>query len=269
MPWCPFQYNPQLKSCGSIEAWLRLSRSTINFCPIRNWKVAAPLKRMTTKLIQHRLTDNPQLKSCGSIEAIATMTMILMMMMTIRNWKVAAPLKHPTQHTITPTPSAIRNWKVAAPLKLTHVGESLSVYGPIRNWKVAAPLKLVSGINTDIFFVPAIRNWKVAAPLKLGNYKTRYIHHTNNPQLKSCGSIEAPLRPLWRLRSFCNPQLKSCGSIEATSDEMLTWWCWHQSATEKLRLHWSKGVRLFVRLDYLQSATEKLRLHWSGAVCLS
>ena len=86
---------------------------------------------------------------------------------------------------------------------------------------------------------PAIRNWKVAAPLKL------------------------VLGLVALMVLLFNPQLKSCGSIEAKNEH----WCFassqDQSATEKLRLHWSPSDCLRVAGVDIQSATEKLRLHWS------
>ena len=84
-----------------------------------------------------------------------------------------------------------------------------------------------------------------------------------NPQLKSCGSIEG----LFTIKSGFffsdNPQLKSCGSIEGLMTEFPHGHFWQQSATEKLRLHWRfQNCALSQNPVFGQSATEKLRLHW-------
>ena len=87
----------------------------------------------------------------------------------------------------------------------------------IRNWKVAAPLKpsLLLCLRIQL---PPIRNWKVAAPLKPECRNVIRDINTGNPQLKSCGSIEADNNPTSPTPLQFNPQLKSCGSIEARHD---------------------------------------------------
>ena len=161
-----------------------------------------------------------------------------------------------------------------------------------------------------------IRNWKVAAPLKAG-IDIDELPIVSNPQLKSCDSIEGsmgrmflrshstilnwkvatPLKEewfkcmLWTL--IFNPQLKSCGSIEGIIHSVEHVLKTKQSATEKLRLHWSNRILLAFITDYYnpqlkscgsiegiihsvehvlktkQSATEKLRLHWSNRILLA
>ena len=162
-----------------------------------------------------------------------------------------------------------------------------------------------------------IRNWKVAAPLKADRCVWWYIDPQDNPQLKSCGSIEGYVKSRVERLIFGNPQLKSCGSIEGSYRfEFPTAAKLQQSATEKLRLHWRIGyiyqtsrpflsirnwkvaaplkvyiplqrVRIFIAIRnwkvaaplkgdkiqargyslFHQSATEKLRLHWR-TLCL-
>ena len=231
---------------------------------IRNWKVAAPLKLEWWYLCPSPPIINPQLKSCGSIEAFLGYTFLFVCLTTIRNWKVAAPLKQSTDYFDgISTSSTIRNWKVAAPLKLVLNGVNAIMFwnnpqlkscGSIeaihchwhrhhyRHQSATEKLRLhwsTCGLCQDQGKKPSIRNWKVAAPLKR--------------------MFEVPL---WQ-KTGDNPQLKSCGSIEAPTTLRMSWICCKQSATEKLRLHWSSNMGYSIDLNDKQSATEKLRLHWS------
>ena len=140
-PECPFDSNPQLKSCGSIEAGNNSCKSIWHYSAIRNWKVAAPLKvsvfsevaiihpairnwkvaaplKVKGRFFRRIITTfNPQLKSCGSIEGSivcqppsrATYNPQL---------KSCGSIEGRARHTQPIIRQAsIRNWKVAAPLK--------------------------------------------------------------------------------------------------------------------------------------------------------
>ena len=181
---------------------------------------------------------NPQLKSCGSIEATWVGSTVHSLHLPIRNWKVAAPLKPWTLWKSKNGTRSIRNWKVAAPLKL----QSL----------INSP----DGTNTQSATEKLRLHWstlKSLSALKCTPF---------NPQLKSCGSIEAESSCTIPLFTDSNPQLKSCGSIEA---EM------NVAALSKLAVirNWKVAAPLKpnwyndLQNRQQQSATEKLRLHWS------
>ena len=167
--------NPQLKSCGSIEARCTYLTKLNKSQTIRNWKVAAPLKQKKKEKKVLSIVHNPQLKSCGSIEASPNFGTGKWGWKTIRNWKVAAPLKRKwcwlgRRYKI----STIRNWKVAAPLKLK-VSTNCSgctTYNP--QLKSCGSIEAKSVSNQNILFSTTIRNWKVAAPLKQYDVKFHY-----------------------------------------------------------------------------------------------
>ena len=134
--------NPQLKSCGSIEAGLDLFIYPSILTTIRNWKVAAPLKLDFLSLKLSKSSFNPQLKSCGSIEATGIKTKLY-------QWFYQSATEKLRLH-----------WS--------------NGYPPSNNKKALT-----------------IRNWKVAAPLKHRRHWCHQLDQDANPQLKSCGSIEA------------------------------------------------------------------------------
>ena len=255
------QKNPQLKSCGSIEAMSSISLPVV--FPINpQLKSCGSIEADSITAAIFCFLLNPQLKSCGSIEAISTQQEVLQIT-SIRNWKVAAPLKPMVSIRLIPFITPIRNWKVAAPLKQNLVFW-IQQYLDQQSATEKLRLHWSSGMAGAMTAVrPTIRNWKVAAPLKRDWVPRGLAAPKYNPQLKSCGSIEASSSPLCAYANLPNPQLKSCGSIEARLSSSGLSGSEVQSATEKLRLHWSVLFAVVCICQFAQSATEKLRLHWS------
>ena len=230
--------NPQLKSCGSIEAyilgiqlcgvglqsateklrlhWSYYDQDDPNFPESHNPQLkscgyieAAQILRMAWSII-----INPQLKSCGSIEAPLTLDVMIMVHLQSATEKLRLHWSYLCGIRAGGFQLPIRNWKVAAPLKLAYDGVYFSP------WFYNPQLKSCGSIEAVSFFMAINANDLQSATEKLRLHWSKKNTDPStltaiNPQLKSCGSIEATKIYLSESPTNFNPQLKSCGSIEA------------------------------------------------------
>ena len=209
-------FNPQLKSCGSIEGAGYRRRHQANQHQSATEKLRLHWRKFLISVSgEDFFSRNPQLKSCGSIEG-SSVYLDLSRGSTIRNWKVAAPLK------------ALALQKAALSIDLQSATEKLRLH-----WRKSTQ-------QSSSVLLSTIRNWKVAAPLKVEYPNFPFSQLVFNPQLKSCGSIEGIQDKTISPWPNNNPQLKSCGSIEGSMVRYDAALYSVQSATEKLRLHWRK-----------------------------
>ena len=183
-------FNPQLKSCGSIEGnsnpciQLALHWQSATEKLRLHWRsyIISPLLLPTHQSATEKLRLHWRIWcKFGNFSVKAP----------IRNWKVAAPLKVRTRVQVLQQRTTIRNWKVAAPLK---VCKKPSIMYVTKNQSATEKLRLHwrRYPKTEQLEQRTIRNWKVAAPLKgrIPAFSRGCLAH--NPQLKSCGSIEGP-----------------------------------------------------------------------------
>ena len=212
-------YNPQLKSCGSIEGIPNILY-TWYVSTIRNWKVAAPLKVRNREYPRACILFNPQLKSCGSIEGEsppAAISAKLLQSATEKlrlHWRLMMKNAKTTYLQQSATEKLRLHWRTGQKKTFTakfrqsateklrlhwrhsrHGIDDLHfIYNP--QLKSCGSIEGCQALITRCTITTAIRNWKVAAPLKvihLWDY-IQYRHTIRN------WKVAAPLKGLWWLR---------------------------------------------------------------------